>query len=163
MKIRNRFTIAIHMLAMIDRFAASDEWSCTSALMAASVNTNPVVIRRISGMLKRAGLITIRSGTGGAFPARDLSTVTLLDVYRAVGAVEDMGLFNTHENPNPNCPIGAHIQSVLNDRLHQAQQALEKHLGLTSVAEVVRDLTRAIEERDLPRTGMSPADGNRSE
>lgn len=151
MKISNRFTIAIHMLALADRLADSEEWLCTSAFMAASVNTNPVVIRRIAGMLKKAGLLTVRAGTGGAFPARDLATVTLLDVYRAVGAVEDMGLFNTHEHPNPNCPVGANIQAVLHVRLHQAQQAMEMQLGRTTVADVARDLTCAIEDGGLPR------------
>ena len=62
-----------------------------------------------------------------------------------------MGLFNTHENPNPKCPVGAHIQTVLNDRLQQAQQALEAQLGRSTVADVVRDITRAIEDDDLPQ------------
>jgi len=162
MKISNRFTIAIHMLALIDRLADSDQWSCTSALMASSVNTNPVVIRRITGMLKKAGLLTVRAGTGGAFPARDLATVTLLDVYRAVGAVEDMGLFNTHENPNPDCPVGAHIQAVLNDRLQQAQQALEAQLGRSTVTDVVRDITRAIEDDDLPQPELQHGEAHGS-
>lgn len=157
LKISNRFTIAIHMLALADRLADSDEWVCTSALMASSVNTNPVVIRRIAGMLKKAGILTVRAGTGGAFPARDLAAITLLDVYRAVGAVEDMGLFNTHEHPNPKCPVGANIQAALADRLHQAQKALEEQLGRTTVAEVVRDIARAIADSDLPGPGNSKA------
>ena len=141
MKISNRFTIAIHMLSLMDRLSEQDDFLCTSALMASSVNTNPVIIRRITGMLKNAGLCTVRAGTGGAYPAKDLATVSLLDVYKAVGAVEDMGLFNMHENPNPACPVGANIQEVLNEHLLEAQRAMEEYLSATSVGAVVREIT----------------------
>jgi DNA-binding IscR family transcriptional regulator len=52
--------------------------------MAGSIGVNPVVVRNVTGMLKRAGLVRTQQGVAGTWLARPLSKVTLLDVYRAV-------------------------------------------------------------------------------
>ena len=62
MQISSRFTMAIHMFACIDTF--SDQ-KMTSDFMAASIGTNPVIIRKILQQLKAAGLIEVARGTGG--------------------------------------------------------------------------------------------------
>lgn len=54
---------------------------------------------------------------------KDLHEITLLDVYHAVNVVEEDKLFHIHEQPNPDCPIGANIQAVLEIILIQAQSA----------------------------------------
>ena len=64
MQISSRFTIAIHIFTCIDTF--KDQYKLTSEFLAASVNVNPVVIRRILQQLKAAGLITVTRGSGGA-------------------------------------------------------------------------------------------------
>ena len=56
MQISTRFSIAVHTLLCIAYF--SPETKVTSAFVAASVNANPVVIRRAFGQLKDGGLIT---------------------------------------------------------------------------------------------------------
>lgn len=68
MKISSRFTIAVHMLSLMH--VRSDH--LTSEQIADSVNTNPVIIRQISRLLKKAGLIEVKRGTGGAHLLRDL-------------------------------------------------------------------------------------------
>ncbi|MGM0922434.1 Rrf2 family transcriptional regulator [Bacillus sp. V2I10] len=125
MKISSRFTIAVHILSLIKQNPPSD---CTSEFMAGSVNTNPVIIRKILSYLKKAGLVEVRRGAGGAYLLKELHDITLLEVYRAVQVVEEDKLFHFHEKPNPDCPIGANIQSVLELILVQAQEAMEQVL-----------------------------------
>ncbi|PFJ07353.1 transcriptional regulator [Bacillus cereus] len=103
--------------------------ACTSGYMAESVNTNPVVIRKIMAYLKQAGFVYVNRGPGGATLLKDLYEITLLDVYHAVNVVEEGKLFHMHQQPNPNCPIGANIQAVLEVILIQAQSAMEEVLG----------------------------------
>jgi len=74
--------VAIHILLLL----ASDslDGPATSLRLAGSVNTNPVVVRRITGLLARAGLIRVRRGPGGAMLARLPSAITLGDVWCAM-------------------------------------------------------------------------------
>jgi DNA-binding IscR family transcriptional regulator len=101
---------------------------------------NPVVVRNVTGMLRRAGLVTTRQGVAGAHLARPLAEITLLDVYRAVDAVDDGELFAVHPNPNPACPVGAGIQATLERAFGEAQRAMEDRLAGMTLAEIVRDL-----------------------
>ncbi|MBC1473550.1 Rrf2 family transcriptional regulator [Listeria grandensis] len=133
MKISSRFTVATHILSLI----ATEELPLTSEQIAGSVNTNAVVIRRISGQLKKAGLIAVRAGTGGATLLKPLDEITLLEVYKAVDSVADGELFQFHDNPNPNCHVGAHIQTAMEDTLREAQLAMEHVLADKKMADIV--------------------------
>jgi Rrf2 family protein len=141
MKISSRFTVAVHILSLV---TIENSTLCTSEWIAESVNTNPVVIRRVMGKLKNAGLIQVRRGTGGATLQKSLNEITLLDVYRAVEVVEEGELFQFHEKPNPNCPVGANIQAVLELILNRAQEAMERILGEVTMEELVTVLTKKI-------------------
>jgi DNA-binding IscR family transcriptional regulator len=138
MKITSRFTIAVHTLLCIETFCK--QYKVTSDFIAGSVNVNPVIIRRTLGQLRDAGFVTIARGTGGAFLARALENITLLDVYQAVGAREE-GLFNFQDNPNPSCPVGSNIHNVLDGYLDEAQNALEDSLRKVSLSMLVSDLS----------------------
>ena len=85
MQISSRFTMAIHMFACIDTF--SDQ-KMTSDFMAASIGTNPVIVRKILQQLKAAGLIEVARGTGGVTITRPLeeklSEITLADVKKDI-------------------------------------------------------------------------------
>ncbi|TQR26973.1 Rrf2 family transcriptional regulator [Lysinibacillus sphaericus] len=143
MKISSRFTIAVHILSIIKQNPST---ICTSEFMAESVNTNPVVIRKIVSYLKKAGIVQVRRGTGGASLVKDLDAITLLDVFRSVEVVEEDQLFHLHENPNPDCPIGANIQSVLELILVQAQEAMEQVLANITMEQVITSLVREIQQ-----------------
>lgn len=122
--INSRVAVAIHILALI---ASKPHDDLPSDYIASSVNTNPVVIRRILGMLRKAGLIRTTVGKAGAALTNQPSAISLLDVYRAVEP--DNELFAVHENPNPHCPVGKRINAVLDEAFHSAQSALEKKLA----------------------------------
>lgn len=138
MQIASRFTIAVHILTCIEIFR--DEGPCTSESIAGSVGVNPVVIRRVLGQLKDAGMVRIVRGVqGGAVLAKPLDEITLFDVYEAVDSVNGEELFHFHDNPNPDCPVGRNIHAVLDGRLHTAQKAMEDSLKSMRLSDVVQD------------------------
>ncbi len=137
MKITSKFTVAVHTLLVIYTF--SDTKKTTSEFIAASVRVNPVVIRRTLLSLKAAGIVEVKAGSGGARIVKDLKDVSLYDIYKAVDCV-DGGLFHFHENPNPACPVGKNIHAVLDNRLSDAQAAMENELKKVTLADLTRDL-----------------------
>lgn len=143
MQISSRFTMAIHMFACIDTF--SDQ-KMTSDFMAASIGTNPVIIRKLLQQLKAAGLVEVSRGTGGVTITKPLEEITFLDIYRAVECAPDEKLFHFHENPNQNCPVGKNIHHVLDDRLLQVQKAMEEKLAQMNLADVKNDVALCIKK-----------------
>ena len=131
-QISTRFSMAVHILSLIA--VSSNE--VTGDYIAGSVNTNPVVIRRIMGMLKKAGLVDVRAGVGGAFLLKSPNEITLLDIYRAVNLLEDNQLFGVHEGSNVQCQVGRNIEKVLLSELSEAQTALEHRLAQTTLSQI---------------------------
>ncbi len=131
-QISTRFSIAVHILSVI----ALSSNDCTGDFIAGSVNTNPVIIRRIMGMLKKAGLLEVRPGIGGATLRKSPEEITLLDIYRAVNVTEENQLFRIHEDPNIQCPVGRNIESVLQSELREAQAAMEQRLAHTTLSQL---------------------------
>ena len=145
MQISSRFTIATHMLIIIA--LKGKESKVTSDFLASSVGVNPVIIRKTLSQLKKAELISVARGTGGAEIIKDLEDISLLDVYQAVECLGKTGqLFSFHDNPNPACPVGANIHGVLDEKLQNIQLAMEQELRQTSLAQVVADAEARIEK-----------------
>ena len=142
MKISSRFSVAVHILSIL---SIEKEKLCTSEWIAGSVNTNPVIIRRVTGMLKKAGLVNVNSGSGGSYLLKPVEDITLLDIYKAVDVVEEGQLFQIHEQPNVLCPIGANIEFVLEIILHKAQGAMEDVLKNFTMKDIVEGLLKKIE------------------
>ncbi len=140
MKISNRFTMAVHIIAMTEILKDSKDYVCTSEVLSKSVMTNPVVIRRIIGKLKLAGIVGVRSGAGGTFLLQEITSLNLLDVYNAVEVVEENHLFNCHTDENCECSIGANIHNVLKDILADAQVSMENVLQSISLAQIVNSI-----------------------
>ncbi|MDR9747270.1 Rrf2 family transcriptional regulator [Paenibacillus taichungensis] len=132
-QISSRFSIAVHTLSLV----AVVPNECTGDFIAKSVNTNPVIIRRIMSKLKQAGLIDVRPGVGGASLLKDPADITLLDIYRALEVVEDGELFNFHKHPNPNCPVGSMIEQTLRAELIEAQLAMEQRLKRVTIQQMM--------------------------
>ena len=126
MQISSRFTVALHIFTAVDVF--KEDRKVTSDFLAASIGTNPVIIRKLLTQLKNAGLITVARGTGGIELTRDLSEITFYDVYEAIEPVEGGDLFRFHEAPNPDCPVGRNIHALLDDKLKNIQEAMESEM-----------------------------------
>ena len=129
----SRFAVAVHVLALLAR---AGDAPVKSDSVAASVNTNPVVIRRILCALGRARLITSQSGAaGGSRLARAPERITLRDVYRAV---EGGDTFLLHrQRPSRRCVVGANIGAVLGGVLRETNAAVEQALARTTMADIV--------------------------
>ena len=108
----------------------------SSELLSKTVNTNPVVIRRLLGELNGAGLIrAVRGKQGGFMLARDTKGISLLDIYRAVNG--DEGLVSLHDNPqNRACAVSCKVRGVLSKHLNKAQGVFEHELGKVILADV---------------------------
>jgi Rrf2 family protein len=137
MSANSRLTIAVHTLAWMALARDRGLELMTSEQVAASVNTNPVIIRRSLGDLHRAGLVDVRRGAGAGWSlARDPAGITLLDVY---DAVEHEPLFAMHRTePNLQCPVGYGIRPVLGHVYGDIDETLRRELARTSVADVLR-------------------------
>ena len=134
LKISSRFTVAVHMLALI----SFDEYgNLTSRQIADSVNTNPVVIRRLMTKLKEAEFIDVSQCNSGIELIKPLSDITLFDIYKAVEVVDEKELFQIHENTNIKCVVGANIQMVLEVILENAQAAMEGVLKNVTLENIV--------------------------
>jgi DNA-binding IscR family transcriptional regulator len=100
------------------------------------VNTNPVIIRRCLGDLRRAGLVGVRHGAGAGWSlARPPGEITLLDVHDAVGQEPPFGLH--HAEPNLECPVGRGIRPALGEVYGGIEQTLRRELAAVSVADVL--------------------------
>jgi len=136
MRINTRFAVAIHILTLIELNNLKDIPN-TSENLALSVNTNPVVVRRIIAMLKKAKLVDVRAGVGGASLKRKPIDITWLDIFNAVKDNDDFILFNKHENPNQGCYVGAYIHDVLDNPLYIAQKAMEDKLATFTLLDAI--------------------------
>lgn len=143
MQISSRFTIAIHVFACMETFG--NDYKITSDFLAASINVNPVIIRKILSQLRNAGLIEVARGTGGTTATRPIDEITFYDVYKAVDLLEEGELFHFHENPNPNCPVGKNIHTALDDKLLHIQSAMEAEMKKYTIADVVNDIKKCLE------------------
>jgi Rrf2 family protein len=131
-----RFAFAVHVMAVLAR--GRDEL-CSSRTLARTVNTNPVVIRRLLIDLQNAGLVTTARGpTGGARLGRSPRQICLGDIHRAV---DERHFFGAHPHkPSGACPVGCRIEAVLAGVFARARRALERELDRITLAWVLREL-----------------------
>jgi Rrf2 family protein len=138
----SRMTIAVHALAWMALAQRRGQEVLTSGQVAASVNTNPVIIRRSLGDLGRAGLVRVRHGAGAGWSlARAPEEITLLEVYDAVGQEPPFGMH--HTEPNLECPVGKGIRPALSQIYDGIEQAVRRELAVVSVADVLRETLQA--------------------
>lgn len=137
MAANSQFSMAVHVLTLLAR---ADGENVKSDAVAHSVNTNPVVIRRLVGQLAAAGIVVSQSGSsGGTRLAVDAEDLKLSDVYNAVCCGE---VFARHDSPSQDCPVGRGIETVLCRLQKQMQRSVETTLaGIT-----LRDITHMVEE-----------------
>jgi DNA-binding IscR family transcriptional regulator len=128
-----RLAVAAHILALLS-FAGED--SIKSELLARSVNTNAVVIRRLMSRLKKAGHIGVRSGIGGATLLPPPEKITLLDVYQAVVPKPSACPFYLHKSPNSKCFVGKNIHDALEIPFAKVNQAMQDSLATTTIADI---------------------------
>ncbi|EMA45088.1 Rrf2 family transcriptional regulator [Halococcus saccharolyticus] len=130
-----RFQAGVHTLVVL----AVWDRPTTSETISYSVDTNPVVVRRLLGDFQEAGVVRSQRGRSGGFElARSPEEITLLDVYRTV----DTGpLFQSYDDyPNEECPVGCRMPEVLNDMLASAERAFEERLADVTIASLTEGI-----------------------
>jgi DNA-binding IscR family transcriptional regulator len=123
----------------------------TSEVLASSMNTNPVVIRRIMAGLREEGYVRSEKGHGGGWTlACDLSKVTLRDIYEALGSPSLLAIGNRTESPG--CLVEAAVNALLSKSFHDAEELLLARFGEVTL-EMLSDDVRA---RLAARSGVQP-------
>ena len=148
MRASSQFTMAVHLLACVSVFS---DRRVTSDLIASSIGTNPVVVRRLLQRLKASDIVEVTRGAGGITLALPAERITLLDVFNAVGEPEgtEGALFRFHENPNPACPVGRGIHRALDPQLERARKAFERELASATLADVLSGIPPAADGEAL--------------
>jgi DNA-binding IscR family transcriptional regulator len=122
-------------LAHKEAFSASA--AVSSAALAASMPTNPVVVRRVTSMLAKAGLIATRAGaSGGAWLLQPADRISLDQVLRAVNGCAHLGM------PPPGakgCPIGQKIPKAVGAAIAAADEAAAERLSHIMISDLLKD------------------------
>lgn len=137
-----RFSSAIHTLIMI----AGAEMPMTSDQIAESVGTNASYIRKITGLLKKQGIIDSRQGISGFTLLVEPEKLSLLRIYQAIAETEEVHVFDLHQNPNDECIVGRHIQPVLTDVFRGIEEKAEQELNNISLADCLQKMKTEIDK-----------------
>jgi len=128
-----RFAMAVHVLTVL---AYREGDRITSARLAGSVNTNPVIIRRLLLSLQKAKLVETCKGAGaGSRLTRSPQRINMAEIYRSVEDCESFA--RPARKPNTECPVGHCILEALGKVFASAQDAMEKDLAKTTLADVI--------------------------
>jgi Rrf2 family protein len=136
-----KFSSAIHMLILI----SEAETPMTSEEIAVSVGTNASYIRKVTGLLKKSGIIESRQGASGCRLLIRPEELTLYEVYRAVSETEQVHVFDLHQNPNDRCIVGRHIRPVLTDVFRSIEKKAEQELRNTTLRDCMDRMQGEIE------------------
>ena len=131
MKRNSRLSLALHTLS---HMAAEPDRMRTSADIAAHAGTNPVVVRRVLGKLREAGLLTSEKGHAGGWRlARKPQDITLADVYLAL---DERFVAADAAGEAPTCSVEHALQERVANVLQEIEQSLVLRLGEMSISEV---------------------------
>lgn len=96
------------------------------------------------GALKRAGLITVARGTGGAELAHTPKEITLLDIHQVVESTNLDDVIGIHERGNHTCPVARNIHDVLKDAYAPVAKAMSDSMREVTLANMLADYRNRI-------------------
>ena len=142
MQLDGRLSRMLHLLIHMDRANGP----ITSGEAAEMLHTNPVVIRRTMAGLRDAGLVrSIKGHAGGWTLLKPLESVSMLDVYNAVGEprIFAIGL----ADPAPDCLVEQAVNASMTSALKKAEAMLIAQLGEVTLAAIAEDFDRRFSAR----------------
>lgn len=148
MQISMKCSVAVHCLIFI--YEAKGITKVTSNLLAESTGSNPVVIRNILSALKKAGLIMVHRGTGGAELCTDPSQITLYQIYSALepnGVTSMIGIHSCQERP---CPVAQNIRKVLQEPYRKIEDAVQKTMESITLQSMIDDFHSIVQQSSTP-------------
>lgn len=137
MQISMKCSIAIHCLIFI--YEAKGIIKVTSNLLAKSTGSNPVVIRNILSALKKAGLIMVPLGTGGAELCSDPSQITLYQIYSALEPNGITSMIGIHKCQERSCPVAQNIHKVLYSPYKKIEDSVQKTMENITLQSILDD------------------------
>lgn len=144
MHISTKCSVAVHCLVFIYEYGNVKR--VTSELLSLSTGSNPVTIRNILSSLKKAGVISIKSGTGGAALAAPLQEITLYRICKAIEPDFMKKLIGIHAMPSPFCPVGKNIHKVLDCSYQKIQNDLCNSLQTITMENIIADYHRNVQD-----------------
>jgi Rrf2 family protein len=138
----SRLSGVLHVLLHM----AQQQGAVTSEALAKVMDTNPVVIRRIMAGLREQGYVQSEKGRGGGWAlARDLSEITLHDVYTALGSPALLAIGNRTESPG--CMLEEAVNAALGKTFDAAESLLLSRLADVTLAQLNTDVRRRARSR----------------
>lgn len=137
MQLSMKCSVAIHCLIFM--WEARDKVRVTSPLLAQSTGCNPVIIRNLLSALKKAGLITVERGQGGAQLCRPPEDITLYQIYMALEPRGLTSLIGIHPCQGRSCPVAQNIRAVLQKPYHRVEQAIADTMRDITLASMIQD------------------------
>jgi len=132
MKRNSRLSLALHTLG---HMAGDPDRVRTSADIAQHAGTNPVVVRRVLGKLREAGLLASEKGHAGGWRlAKPARGITLADVYLALDERLVSGV--EQDTQTDLCSVETDLQSRVAEVLAEVEESLVQRLSETSIIEV---------------------------
>lgn len=132
MKRNSRLFLALHTLS---HMAGHPDRMRTSLDIAEHAGTNPVVVRRVLGKLRKAGLLTSEKGHHGGWQlAKTASSITLADIYLALD--ERLVSEGNNDTEPSQCSVEIGLQTRVSAVLDEIENTLLARLSETTIADV---------------------------
>lgn len=133
MKRNSKLSLALHTLGHL---AVEPDQPRTSATIAKHHDTNDVVVRRVLGLLRKAGLVVSEKGHAGGWKlAKPADEITLADIYLALGERFMRQETKGEENP-ATCLIERAVRGEVETALNEAEQVLVEKLRATNLSKI---------------------------
>lgn len=138
----SRLSGVLHVLLHM----AEHDGPVTSEALARMMRTNPVVIRRVMAGLREQGYVRSEKGHGGGWTlARDLSDVTLRDIYDGIGSPALFAIGNRSEAPG--CAVEQAVNAALDGTLRDAEALLLASFEKVTLATLRADFRKRLARR----------------
>lgn len=147
MQISMKCSVAVHCLIFINE--AKDKVKVTSKLLSQSTGCNAVVIRNIFSALKKAGIITVVRGRGGAELAKTPSEITLYMIYKALEPDGLSSLIGIHSCEERQCPVAQNIRNVLRDPYQKIENSIIETMRGITLASMIEDFHKSCIKEDF--------------
>ncbi len=133
MAANTRFATGVHALVLL---AAEPDGLKTSEEIADRLAINPVVVRRIFSLLRRAGILKSQKGPhGGSKLARSAKQITLADIYRALDGGE---LFHTAQTGSRRAKVSAALKRAC----ARAEESMREELSRTTLNQIAKKASK---------------------
>lgn len=136
--VNQQFATAVHVLTAL---AFHRKELLSSDTLALSVNTNPVVIRRLLSLLTKASLVaTTRGKLGGVKLSKEPHQITLKDVYLALSPSDPMA--PREKTPHKECPVSCAMHSIMSQVSSGTQKATLKYLESQKLSDLIKKIPK---------------------